>query len=313
MNIAYMGTSAFAVPTLTRLFEEGFHISAVVTQPDKPSGRGQRMHAPPVKVKAHELQLQVYQPVTLKDDQARALFEVLQPDMIVVVAYGKILPPWLLKLPGFGALNLHGSLLPKYRGAAPIHWAVANGEMETGVCTMQVEEGLDTGPVYLSEKTTIEPDETVPQLSERLAIMGRELMVRTIRSVVDGSLKPMPQDQNQATMAPMIRRHHGYIDWRDSAIRIHNQVRAFNPWPGTVTRFRGRVCKILRTRHISAAGSEPGAIGSEKRSLTVGCGEGAALEILELQPENRKPISGADFINGVRLVPGEKFERLTDN
>lgn len=313
-----MGTSAFAVPTLSRLFAEGFTIAGVITQPDKPSGRGQTMHAPPVKVRALELQLPVYQPDRLKNDEARALFQSLAPDMIVVVAYGRILPPWMLALPRYGAINLHGSLLPKYRGAAPIHWAVANGESETGVCTMQVDEGLDTGPVYLSEKTLIDPEETVPELSARLATMGTELAVQTVQGLVAGTLRSTPQDHSIATLAPILKKTDGLIDWSLPAVAIHNRVRAFNPWPGSVTSFRGVPCKILKTRvdpqSVPAeAGAVPGEIVFEKRALKVRCGGGTVLEVLELQPQNRKPVSGSDFANGARLQPGEKFERVVDN
>jgi len=309
-----MGTAAFAVPTLVHLFEEGYKISGVVTQPDKASGRGQSIQASPVKQKAFELHLPIYQPATLKNDNARALFQAMEPDMIVVVAYGKILPPWLLQLPRFGAINLHGSLLPKYRGAAPIHWAIANGETETGVCTMQVDEGLDTGPVYLCEKTSIAPDETVIRLSERLAAMGPPLMVRTIGEVIKGNLKAQPQIHSEATLAPILKKQHGYIDWRDAAANIHNRVRAFNPWPGTVTRFRSAVCKIIKTKVIEGSNlADPGTLVAGKRALRVICGEGTLLEVLELQPENRKPVSGGDFANGARIQPGEKFEPVADN
>jgi methionyl-tRNA formyltransferase len=313
MKLVYMGTSAFAVPTLVRLVDEGFSFAGVITQPDKPSGRGQAVQASPVKKKALELQLPVYQPTTLRDENARRLFAELNPDLIVVVAYGKILPPWLLELPKFGTVNLHGSLLPKYRGAAPIHWAVANGESETGVCTMQVDAGLDTGPVYLCEKTPIDPDETVPVLSDRLATMGAGLAVQTINGILAGTLTSQPQDQARATLAPILKKSHGFIDWQDSAERIHNRVRAFNPWPGTMTRFRGGICKILRTRPAAGSSGEPGTLAVEKRVLRVNCGEGTALEILELQAENRKPVSGADFANGARIQTGEKFDRVADN
>jgi methionyl-tRNA formyltransferase len=270
------------------------------------------MQESPVKTKARELQLPIFQPATLKDEQARILFRALEPELIVVVAYGKILPKWLLDLPKHGAVNVHGSLLPKYRGAAPIHWAVANGEMETGVCTMQVDQGLDTGPVYLCEKTPIHTEETVAQLSDRLAQMGQSLLLETVRGIVQGRLQPTPQDPEQATLAPILKREHGYIDWNDTAYRIHNHVRAFNPWPATVTRFRGTTCKIIKTRPHQGGFGEPGLIGWDKRVLRVSCGEGI-LEILELQPENRKPVSGIDFANGARLAAGEKFQPMTDN
>ncbi len=310
-----MGTSAFAVPTLVKLFEAGNSISCVITQPDKPSGRGQTIHEPPVKIKARDLKLSVHQPSTLKDDNARALFKELEADMIVVVAYGKILPAWLLELPRFGAINVHGSLLPKYRGAAPVHWAIANGETETGVCTMKVDIGLDTGPVYLCETTAIGPDETVSQLSERLSAIGGELALKTVAGVAAGHLTPHPQDNAAATLAPILKKHHGFIDWFQPALAIHNRVRAFNPWPGTVTRFRGGVCKILKTRvdgNAMVAG-DPGSIAIDRSGLHVRCGGESSLEILMLQPENRKPISGRDFANGSRVRPDEKFHPLTDN
>jgi methionyl-tRNA formyltransferase len=315
MNIVYMGTSDFAVPTLARLFEAALPIVGVVTQPDKPSGRGQNLQEPAVKKKAFELHLPIYQPATLKNDEARALFQAMQPDLLVVVAYGKILPPWLLQLPRYGAINLHGSLLPKYRGAAPIHWAIANGETETGVCTMQLDEGMDTGPVYLCEKTPIEPDETVPELSKRLADIGKELTVRTIHDVIEGKRSPKPQNPAEATYAPILKKTHGYIDWTLPAPAIHNRVRAFTPWPGSVSRFRNSVCKILKTKvtDVPPAKEASGTIVVEQRMLTVVCGEGTRLEILQIQPENRKPVSGWDFVNGARIQTGEKFERMTDN
>ena len=311
-----MGTSAFAVPTLVQLFEKAFEISGVITQPDRPSGRGQTIHEPPVKQKARELHLPTYQPFSLKDDDARALFKALAPDMIVVVAYGKILPVWLLELPKFGAVNVHGSLLPKYRGAAPIHWAIANGETETGVCTMKVDVGLDTGPVFLCEMTAIGADETVVQLSDRLARMGSELALRTVTGVIEGQLMPLPQDDAVATLAPILKKHHGFIDWNQPAASIHNRVRAFNPWPGTVTRFRGGMCKILKT-HVGSesavAVAETGGIVVENNALRVRCGAGTILDVLELQPENRKPVSGKDFVNGARVRPDEKFQAVADN
>jgi methionyl-tRNA formyltransferase len=311
-----MGTSMFAVPTLVRLFEEAFPIVGVITQPDKPSGRGQAMQAPPIKRTAYELHLPIYQPVTLKDEAARSLFQTLRPDLIVVVAYGKILPPWLLQLAPLGAINLHGSLLPKYRGAAPIHWAVANGETETGVCTMQLDEGLDTGPVYLCEKTAIGAEESVSALSDRLAGIGKNLVVQTVRGIAEGTLAAKPQNTAEATYAPIIKKIHGFIDWNDSAVTIHNRIRAFNPWPGATTMFRGSVCKILRSRtvgHEPTARGDAGSIVVEKRVLFVLCGDGNLLEIIELQPENRKPVAGFDFANGARIRPGEKFELMSDN
>ena len=310
-----MGTAAFAVPTLQRLFEEGYPIVAVNTQPDKPSGRGQSFQASPVKRKALELHLDVHQPASLKNDQARLLFQALEPELIVVVAYGKIIPPWLIELPRHGVVNLHGSLLPRYRGAAPIQWAIASGESETGVCTMRIDEGLDTGPVYSCEKTAIGPDESADELAQRLAHTGAELMKRTIDGIASGVLKPTPQDHSQATLAPILRRQDGYIDWTETAQAIHNRIRGFNPWPGAVTRFRQSLCKLLKSKVGlgTEASVPPGGIIATKRSLAVVCGDTRILEVLELQVHNRKPLSGKDFVNGFRIQPGEKFERVTDN
>jgi methionyl-tRNA formyltransferase len=311
VRLVFMGTAEFAVPTLQRLVSEGYTLGAVVTQPDKPSGRGQMMHASPVKRNALEHQLNVHQPATLKDDSARVFFERLQPDCIIVVAYGKLLPPWLIRLPRFGVVNLHGSLLPKYRGAAPIQWALANGETETGVCTMQIDEGLDTGPVYFCEKTTIHAEETIPQLSERLADLGAELMIRTLSGLVSGSLHATPQDQSRASLAPILRKEDGYIDWRWPAQTVHNRVRAFNPWPGTVTQFRGGICRILKSKvgRLLEVAESPGSITASKGLVTVSCGDGVGLELIEVQLPGRKPVSGSDFANGMRIQAGDCFER----
>ena len=314
ISLVFMGSATFAIPTLQRLFEDGYKISGVITQPDKPSGRGQSVQAPPVKRKACELSLQVYQPKSLKDGETHALIEAVAPELIIVVAYGKILPPWLIEFPRFGCINLHGSLLPKYRGAAPVHWAIANGETFTGVCTMQIDQGLDTGPVLLCEKTAIGPDETAEQLYDRLSVLGGDLMAKTVQRVLDGTLQAQPQDNSQASLAPMLKKEHGFVDWTMPALKIHNRVRAFNPWPGTVTRFRGAVCKVLQTKAgNSHAGLKPGTIVASRRSLAAVCGDSALLEILSIQPENRKAVSGVDFANGARIQPDEKFEPMMDN
>jgi len=315
VRLVYMGTSAFAVPTLRALFEAGYSIAGVVTQPDKPGGRGHSLQASPVKQEAARLHLSVYQPATLKDDAARALFEALQPDMLVVAAYGKLVPPWLIALPRYGVLNLHGSLLPKYRGAAPIQRAVANGERETGVCTMRIDEGLDTGPVYLCEKTPIGSDETSEDVSIRLATLGSRLMIRTVEGVVTGTLQPAPQDPTQATYAPPLKKEEGRIDWTWPAPIVHNKVRGFRPWPGTVTKFRDAVCKILQSKvgQATPSAAAPGTILATKPSLAVVCGDGTLLEVVEIQAPGRKPLAGVDFANGMRIRAGEKFEPVVDN
>ena len=319
--MVFMGTATFAVPTLEQLFEKGYKIAGVITQPDKPSGRGQTLTPSPVKQKALDLHLDIYQPKSLKDDEAHALFEALAPQMIIVVAYGKILPSRLLGLPHYGCINLHGSLLPKYRGAAPVHWAIANGETKTGVCTMKLDEGLDTGPVFLCAETNIGPEESVPPVYDRLAEMGSGLVVETVEGILRGTLHPKPQDDSQATFAPILKKEHGFIDWTMPARQVHNRVRAFNPWPGTVAKFRGGICKILRTRVADAVpallvkGEQagPGTIVVSKRSLAVICGDSLWVEVLSIQPENRKPVSGADFVNGARIQAGEKFQSVMDN
>lgn len=291
------------------MLDAGHNIAAVVTQPDRPGGRGQTLQPPPVKTKALELHLPVHQPTTLKNDEARRLFTELAPDLLVVVAYGKLLPGWLLGLPEFGAINLHGSLLPLYRGAAPIQWAMANGERETGVCVMRLDEGLDTGPVYACEKTKIDPDETIRQLSERLSALGGDLMKRTVTGILAGTLEPMAQDHARATLAPILMKQDGVIDWNLPARSIYNRMRAFHPWPGSKTEFRGMVCKILKARvgERGTEGIEPGTIVLGQRSLSVGAGDGVLLEVLEIQLPNKKPQTGADFINGLRVVSGERF------
>jgi len=308
-----MGSATFALPTLQGLFEKGYEIAGVITQPDKPGGRGQALQAPPVKKAAFDMHLPTYQPRSLKNDETRALFEALAPDMIVVVAYGKILPPWLLKLAPHGCINLHGSLLPKYRGAAPVHWAIANGETKTGVCTIRLDEGLDTGPIFLCEETPIGPEETVQQLYDRLAVIGRGVMLNTVQGILSGTLQPRPQDNSDVTLAPILTKEHGFIDWSMAAAEIHNRIRAFNPWPGMVTRFRGGICKILASKVGEAHPNlEAGMLVAAKHSLAAVCGDSVLLQILSIQPENRKPVSGGDFANGARIRAGEKFEPVME-
>jgi methionyl-tRNA formyltransferase len=312
IRLVFAGTSSFAVPILQTLFDEGYPISGVVTQPDRPAGRGHTFQPPPVKVKALDLRLPVHQPASLKNEEAKSLFQALAPELLVVVAYGKLLPGWLLELPHHGAVNLHGSLLPRYRGAAPIQWAMANGDAETGVCTMQLDQGLDTGPVYACEKTPIDPDESVQDLSARLAALGCGLIKRTLAGIVAGTLHPVPQDHSRATLAPILKKEDGILDWKLPARTIHNRIRAFNPWPGPRTMFRETVCRILRSRlkeNANAAG-QPGTIlvgGGTDRFVAVVCGDGKLLELLEVQFPNRRPQAGMDFVNGFRVTAGEKF------
>ncbi len=309
MRLAFMGTAAFAVSSLEALVTAGHSVGAVFTQPDRPRGRGQRVRSSPIKEAALSLGLSVEQPESFKTDGIRELIEDLSAELIVVVAYGKILPRWLIELPRYGIVNLHGSLLPKYRGAAPINRAIANGDSETGVCTMQIDEGMDTGPVFFCEETPIAPEETAPELASRLAHLGATLLVRTLRAIEQGSVGPTPQDERLASMAPRLRKEEGYIDWHESSKAIHNKVRAFLPWPSVVVGFRGKTCRILSSRYsgVHAENCEPGTIVFASNRLRVSCGDGRWLEIDRLQLENKNVVSGADFANGVHLVPGDRF------
>jgi methionyl-tRNA formyltransferase len=253
--------------------------------------------------------------VTLKNDEAHRLFESLAPDLLVVVAYGKLLPKWLLELPRYGAVNLHASLLPRYRGAAPIQWAMANGDSETGVCAMKLDEGLDTGPVYACEKTPIDPVESVQQLSERLAQLGCGLIRSTVEGIVRGILKPVPQDSAGATLAPILTKQDGNIDWNLPARAIYNRMRAFSPWPGARTMFRDEICRILnaRVRDGETSPAPPGTLVTGvggSRYLAVTCGGGTLLELLEVQVPNRKSQTGLDLVNGFRIATGEILHRV---
>lgn len=310
-RIVFMGSSAFAVPSLEGIVRAGYPVVSVVTQPDKPVGRGRHLQPLPIKIRALELGLPVYQPPSLKHHEVQRHLSALSADLYVVVAYGKILPAWLLGLAPHGAVNLHGSLLPYYRGAAPIHWAIVRGETETGVCTMKIEEGLDTGPVYASVKTPIGDEETAPELSQRLAIMGADLLLETMTAVLSGVAVPTAQDHSRATHAPMLNKEHGFITWSESAREVHNRVRGLLPWPAVTVQFRGVACRLLRTRLApTRAAAEPGTIDSSKAGLWVCCGDGGWVEVLEIQPENRKPIVGRDFVNGFRVASGEAFKSM---
>jgi methionyl-tRNA formyltransferase len=309
MRVIFMGTPDFAASSLARLIEDGYEIVAVFTQPDKPAGRGKHEKTPPVKELALRHGLRVYQPAKIKtNEEVRQIFESLAPDICVVAAYGKILPGWMLCLPRLGSVNVHASLLPKYRGAAPINWAIARGERETGVTIMQMDEGLDTGPMFTKRAVEIGPRETAVELTARLAELGAALLSETLPLIERGEIEPEPQNDGAATHAPMLKREDGLIDWSMSAEEISNRVRAFQPWPGAYTIFRGSRLIIWRARHAQSVvgGAEPGlilAIGKE--GITVSCGTGTALLIEELQVEGKRRHSARDFANGMRLSPGD--------
>lgn len=307
MRIVFMGTPRAAVPTLERCVADGHEVVAVWTQPDRPSGRGHRVAFSPVKEFAVSHGLSVFQPVRLKNDEALNLFASHEADVAVVVAYGRILPESFLQTPRRGCINVHFSLLPLYRGAAPANWAIVNGETETGVTTMFIEPALDTGPILLQRKTLIGDTETAPELMERLSSIGAELLGETLAQL--GDLTPRPQHDRDATFAPILRKEDGLIDWSRSAIEIERWVRGFQPWPNAYTSFNGKGLTIWRARASSSAiPASPGeVIAAQGDDLVVSCGEETALRLIEVQPEARKRIGVRDFINGLRVKAGDRF------
>jgi len=306
MKIIFMGTPEFAIPSLEKLLAEGHKILQVISQPDKPSSRGRKISMPPVKRYALERELPVYQPEKIKSDNFYELLRQLQPEIIVVVAFGRILPARIIYLPARGSVNLHASLLPKYRGAAPINWAIIKGEKETGCTTMLIDEGMDTGDILLKEKVSIEPQENALELSKRLSKIGAELLCQTLKGLEKGNLSPVKQDDSLATYAPMLKKEDGLIDWSLDAISIFNHIRGMFPWPGSYTYFRGSWLKLLRAQPneevaINKRPVKPGEIVSLTRdSIIVACGQDSFLSLLQFQPQNRSVMSGRDFINGYR-------------
>jgi methionyl-tRNA formyltransferase len=303
MRLLFMGTPAFAVPTLKALLSSHHTVCAVFTQPDKPSGRVEKLSVPPVKELGQEQGVAVYQPEKLKAPEWQPVFAQLNADAFVVVAYGKILPQWLLDLPRLGAYNVHASLLPKYRGAAPIHWAIANGESKTGITTMKLDAGMDTGDLLLHHEISIEPDDTSSSVHDRLAEIGAELMLKTLEGLEKGTAKPIPQDPALATYAPMLKKSDGLLDWSQSAVSLHNRIRAFNPWPGTYTQLQGQTLRIWRAQPAEALGdSLPSGtlLHHSSGAAMVACRTGF-LKLEEVQMENRKRTSALDFLHGIRL------------
>jgi len=312
MKIVFAGSPQFAVPTLEALVAAHQEIIAVVTQPDRPVGRDQQLQAPPVKQAALRLGLPVHQPEKIKSEQGRSLMESLRPEVVVVVGYGQILPPWLLELPRFGCLNLHASLLPAYRGAAPIQWAVANGETRTGVTTMQMDPGMDTGPILLMWETDIGPEETAVALAGRMSAPGAELMLKTLAGLEAGTITSIPQNNSRATKAPLLKKEHGLIDWSLTAPQIHDRLRGFTPWPGIYTGFRGKKIQIWQARALAIphSGNASGSLQVSKEMLGVICGGETMLELLELQLEGRRRMSAADFVNGAQPKHGENLGNI---
>ena len=305
MRLIFMGTPACAVPTLKALHDVGHDILSVITQPDRPAGRGKKLRPSPVKEEATELGLPVFQPERVKRDEGFEHIQGHAPDVIVVVGYGQIVPQRIIDLPKYGCVNVHSSLLPAYRGAAPMNWAIVNGEKVTGVCTMQLVFKLDAGDVLLSRETPIGPNETTPELAKRLAPMGVELAVATLEGLAAGTITPQPQDEEQVTYAPIIKREDGLVDWTQTAQQIHNRVRGFDPWPGAYTFWRGGRFQVRKARPGDGSGP-PGEIAIEGDRLFIGCGEGR-LEALEVQPEGKKRMPAGNFVRGYRTENGETF------
>ena len=302
MDLVFCGTPLFAVPTLEKLVDAGFSVKLVVTQPDRASGRGLQPTLSPIKCSALQRNLPVLQPDTIKtNDDFRAVLESIQPAAIIVVGYGRIIPQWMIDLPKLGNLNLHASLLPKYRGAGPIQWAIANGESITGVTTMRIDAGLDTGDILQQTEEPIRPEDTTLTLSPRLAHRGAELMISTLAGLTNDTLRPQPQDNSRATLAPILKREDGLVDFSRTATDTWNRLRGFQPWPGAFTTFRGK------TLHLHAAVPAPevalvkaGHFVVESNRLLLGFVHGSTLDVQELQLEGKKRMSARDFVNGYR-------------
>ena len=305
LKLVFCGTPAFAVPTLEKLIEAGFAVSLVVTQADRPRGRGMELSQSPVKQRALELRLPITQPERIKDNEEfRSRLTTIQPGAIIVVGYGRIIPQWMIDLPGFGNINLHASLLPRYRGAAPIQWAIARGETITGVTTMRIDAGLDTGDILLQEEVSIAPEDTAETLAPRLAAIGADLVIETLRGLAAGNIRPRPQDNAQATLAPVLKKEDGRIDFNRTAQEIWNRQRGFQPWPGAFTSFRGKNLNVWEAKpHGSQAA--PGQLVVENNQLMVGCGQSSALQLLTVQPEGKRRMSARDFIQGYKPRTGE--------
>ena len=310
MRIVYLGTPSFAVPPLEAIIANGHDVVAVFTQPDRPKGRGQQLAPSPVKECALAHQIPVHQPERIRRPEAVELLRGLHAEAMVVVGYGQIIPQSILDLPPLGIVNVHASLLPAYRGAAPIQWAIANGETITGVTTMKIDAGLDTGDILLMQESPVGPNENAVELSSRLSILGAVLLTETLTGLAAGTIVPRPQDNSRATYAPILKKEDGRIDWNLSSSRIECRVRGFLPWPGCYTAFRGQRLHVWKAKvHPSPAPADsyPGVVFSQNSRLFAVCGEGSTLELLEVQIEGRKKLDSRAFLNGHRLV---EYERL---
>lgn len=307
-----MGTPEFAVPSLDALIANDYNVCAVFTKPDKPQGRKQIMTFPPIKQYALDHNLDVYQPEKVKALETIELMKKLAPDLIVVVAYGKILPKEILDIPKYGCVNVHGSLLPKYRGAAPIQWSIINGDKITGVTTMFINEGLDTGDILLQQQMFINEYETSDELKQRMSVLGAKVLIKTVEKIEDGTLNPLKQNDSEATFSPPLDKLGGNIDWTKSAQTIHNLVRGCNSWPIAHTILRGKLFKIYKSKVSTLHSTYPGKVIS-LNPLIIGCGDGTSLELLEVQIEGKKRMSAADFARGFRLSEKTVLGTITTN
>lgn len=305
LRVIFLGTPQFAVPTLEAL-AAAHNVVAVLVQPDRPKGRGQQPAAPPVKEAALRLGLTVLQPERVRRPEAVEQLKEWNADVMIVVGYGQIIPQSIIDLPALGILNVHASLLPKYRGAAPIQWAVANGEQETGVTIMRIDAGLDTGDMLRTWRTAIAPEETALELGARLAVEGARLLVETLDDLRAGTATPVPQNHAEATYAPLLKKEDGLVDWRRSAQEICNRTRGFLPWPGAYSYFRSQRLHLWRTRVLAEPpAAPPGTLYAAGRRLFAACGGGSTLELLDLQLEGKKRVSAEAFLNGQRFTGPE--------
>lgn len=307
MKIVYMGTPPFAVPPLQSLVTAGHEVVGVITRIDKPAGRGKVLTPPAVKIAAVLSDVPVFQPKRVRERSSVEAIHAMGPDVIVVAAYGQILPREILELPKYGCINIHASLLPAYRGAAPINWAIIDGETRTGITIMQMDEGLDTGAILAQESIPIAPRDTTGTLTEKLSQVGSWLIVDSLSRIEAGEIKPAPQDPGKATLAPLLKKEDGLIKWDLTATEIHNRVRGLSPWPGAYGFLDGKLIKVLETEVAEGSG-EPGALLEQARDgLAIGTGSGL-LRVVTIQPEGKKPMSAAEFLRGYRGAAGKKFE-----
>ena len=317
MRIVFCGTPSFAVPTLKHLLAQpDIEIVGVITQPDRPRGRGQGVSFSAVKEAALAAKLAVHQPEKIRDPETETLLRNLAPDGVVIIAYGQIIPAKLLPIPKLGWINLHASLLPKYRGAAPINWAIVNGETRTGVTTMRIDAGMDTGDMLVQREIEIGAKETAPELAARLSEIGAPLMAETLRGLAAGTIVPRAQNHTEASYAPMLKKEDGRIDWKRPATEIYNRMRGFAPWPGAYTTFRGQSCHVWGEPASKGEGAgsprgrgeaAPGTLFGEKDELFVCCGDATVLSLSAVKLEGRKPVKAGDFANGARLKSSERF------